>query len=294
MTAPRQQTIRVSRQWLDLMARLQQRPGRVMIVGPIDSGKSTLAVWLAARLAENSTVASVDADVGQSRIGPPGSIGLRLPDGAEQHYFVGDVTPATRAPAVLSGLVRAVTEAEGCGGRTVVVDTTGYVDGDGALALKVAKVELLAPLHVVAIGDSKPLRRIATAVGDLSGVEVARVATADSITTKPPALRRQYRADRFAEALEGSNLRWIEMRGKAVQGTADAPGGDRVGLLTGFQDRRHRLVCIGLLRSIDRKGGRILVQAPEAAELAAGVVFGDVCIGSDGRQIDENHGADRP
>ena len=294
MTAPRQQTIRVSRQWLGLLARLQQQPGRAMVVGPIDSGKSTLAVWLAARLAENSPVASVDADIGQSRIGPPGSIGLRPADGAEQHYFVGDVTPAARAPAVLSGLIRAVTEAEAGGARAVVVDTTGWVDGDAALALKVAKIELLAPVHVVAIGDSKPLRRIAAAVGDLSGVEVARLATADSITTKPPALRRQYRADRFAEALAGSNLRWIDMRGRAVQGTADAPGGDRVGLLTGFQDRRHHLVCIGLLRSIDRKGGRILVQAPEAAESATGIVFGDICLGSDGRQIDETHGADRP
>lgn len=293
MSAPRQQAVRVSRQWLELLTRLQQRPGRVLIVGPVDSGKSTLAVWLADRMAENGPVASIDADVGQSRIGPPGTIGLRHGDGAEHCYFVGDVTPTGCMPAVLSGLTRAVATGE-AGGRSIIIDTTGYVDGDAALGLKVAKVEMLAPVRVVAIGDGLAIRRISAAVGDMSGVQLHRVATADTINSKSPASRRQYRADRFAEVLAGSNLRWIDLHGKSVQGTADGPGGDRVGLLTGFQDAHHRLVCLGLLKSVDRRGGRILVQAPESAERATGVVFGAVCLDGDGRQIDQTRGVDRP
>ncbi len=292
MSLPERRAIRVSREWLGLLDELRRSPCRVMVVGPIDSGKSTLAAWLTERLSESLPVASIDTDVGQSRIGPPATVGLVRSDGDEHHYFVGDVTPADRAAAMLSGLLRAVDDAERDADSAVIIDTTGYVDGDAALAMKVAKVEMLLPLCVVAIGDSRPVRRIAAAVGDLAGVSLMRVPTADSIAPKSSALRRQYRADRFAEALAGSNLRWIDLHGRAIQGTADGPDGERSGLLTGFQDRHHHLVCLGLLKSVDRRGGRILAQASASAEQASGVVFGHICLGSDGRRLDEKHGAD--
>ena len=47
-----------------------------MVVGASDTGKTTLTAYLAGALAaRGETVAVVDADVGQSEIGPPTTVG---------------------------------------------------------------------------------------------------------------------------------------------------------------------------------------------------------------------------
>src|SRR5437868_9368344 len=89
--------------WDAALHRAAALTGTVALIGPPDSGKSTFALALANRLAEAGRPAAViDADVGQSEIGPPGAIGMarvERPVGALSEVrvrglaFGGDISP---------------------------------------------------------------------------------------------------------------------------------------------------------------------------------------------------------
>src|SRR5437773_5789241 len=86
------------------MAVAQARDARVvLVIGETDTGKTSFTTYLANRLlAENLSVGVVDADLGQSDIGPPTTVGLgrlcppveRLADAEVLGlYFVGSTSP---------------------------------------------------------------------------------------------------------------------------------------------------------------------------------------------------------
>jgi hypothetical protein len=66
--------------WPAVLVEELTRPGRPgkgpwLFLGAPDTGKTTLIEALAVRLANDHTVAIVDADIGQSHIGPPTTVG---------------------------------------------------------------------------------------------------------------------------------------------------------------------------------------------------------------------------
>ncbi len=134
--------------------------GTLFLVGATDSGKSTLAALLASEAhAAGRKTAVVDADIGQSSIGPPACIGMagvhsniRSLDAlrADASDFVGASSPKghlLQCAASISAMAAAARrEAD-----TVIVDTTGLIAGPFARAFKGAKVRLLDPDVVIAL-----------------------------------------------------------------------------------------------------------------------------------------------
>jgi polynucleotide 5'-hydroxyl-kinase GRC3/NOL9 len=126
------------------------RAARVTIViGASDAGKTTLLGLLARRLAREERVAVVDADLGQSEIGPPGTVGLaeiRDPDApvsaadVRALAFVGVSTPAQDVSGTIAATGRMVTRARREDFARVLVDTSGLVAGGLGRALKSAKI----------------------------------------------------------------------------------------------------------------------------------------------------------
>jgi polynucleotide 5'-hydroxyl-kinase GRC3/NOL9 len=80
-------------------------PGVVLLLGGIDTGKTTFGIELLRRATGAGIPAGiVDADIGQSTVGPPTTVGLKLGAGMEQVTretvraadglgFVGSITP---------------------------------------------------------------------------------------------------------------------------------------------------------------------------------------------------------
>jgi len=138
-----------------------RRPLKVFLLGPTDSGKTTLAAFLASvAAAAGLKVAVVDADVGQSEIGPPGCVGLGFASGpverlrdvpATYSYFVGSNSPEllsfTTAMAARNAVDRALADSP----DLVIIDTTGLVWGRTARFLKNTKIELIDPTHILAL-----------------------------------------------------------------------------------------------------------------------------------------------
>ena len=78
----------MSKDWADRIAQDFQRQGLLergacLVLGGADTGKTTLALALAGKIAGSRPVAIVDADIGQSHIGPPSTVGWAVVDNPE-------------------------------------------------------------------------------------------------------------------------------------------------------------------------------------------------------------------
>jgi len=66
-------------EWEELFRELRKLKGTALLLGATDSGKSTLVKYLARRLvAETVKVSVIDSDVGQSSLGLPGTISMKV------------------------------------------------------------------------------------------------------------------------------------------------------------------------------------------------------------------------
>ena len=99
-------------EWENLGKNLLQHAGSTVVIGAINSGKSTLIQYLLRRFIENrTTIALVDTDIGQSSLGIPGTITMKVfkkPKDieafhAEETFFVGSLNPAQKIPMMIEG-----------------------------------------------------------------------------------------------------------------------------------------------------------------------------------------------
>src|SRR5438105_14650046 len=171
-----------------------------LILGTSDTGKTSLAARLAGALAaRGDRVAVVDADVGQSEIGPPTTVGLgrvtgelaRLADAEVLALeFVGDTSPVRYLRETAEATGRLVRRALSAGFERVLVDTGGLVEGPLGLALKRAKIRAVDPDLVLVLqrrDESEPIARPLESGGGRP--RVVRLAPSSAVV-RPTATRR--------------------------------------------------------------------------------------------------------
>lgn len=242
----------LSHELIDRLARLRT----VMIVGAMDTGKSTGAKTVARRALElGRTVAYVDADTGNPTIGPPACAALKLVrdpsdidnlDDADRLHFVGGISPDRLisqhviATAALATASRDLAD-------LVVIDTTGAVSGVVGETLKYHKVELIRPEVVVAFQRGSEMEPIVGMLHRFFSVEVITAPADSNVMPSSPDERAARRAMRFKREFAAPLDRW------RVRPTVFAPTlpvgldlGRLDGVLVGIQDGEGR--CLGLGR----------------------------------------------
>jgi polynucleotide 5'-hydroxyl-kinase GRC3/NOL9 len=177
----------------------------VMVIGRVDTGKSTFCRHLASvAIARGLKVGVVDADVGQSWIGPPTTVGMKIftqdPAPAifpDSFYFVGSVSPEKHLLQTTVGVKSMVEAAISSGAELVIVDTTGLVDGPIGRALKSSKIDLVKPDHIVCFQRASELETL------IKGIEANcrahRLETSRNVKKRNQNSRRTYRQERFRE-----------------------------------------------------------------------------------------------
>lgn len=256
-----------------------------VIVGAGDTGKTTLAARLASALAaRGARVAVVDADVGQSEIGPPTTVGLgavtrplaRLSDAdVVALEFIGDTSPVRRIGPTADATARLVRRALAEGFAHVIVDTGGLVEGALGLALKRAKLRAVDPDVVIVVqrrDESEPLAR---AVSGAERPAVVRVPALPAATRRTQTQRRLYR-DRALERYFDSAASISVPLGRVVtRGPLGAPPVAIVeGLLVGVVGPEGNTVGVGRVRGVE--GDRVIIDTPVAPAQIAQVVTGRV------------------
>lgn len=146
----------------------------VMIVGDVDSGKTSFCTYLANRALEKKLkVAVIDADLGQSDLGPPSTIGFSrivtpvkdlFEVEAENAYFIGLTSPSgvtEEAIEKLSSLKSTVLKNDV---DLLIVNTDGWIEGEEAAAYKIRLIEEAGPDIVVGIQQENELSPILNAL----------------------------------------------------------------------------------------------------------------------------------
>ncbi|MEX0873442.1 MAG: Clp1/GlmU family protein [Actinomycetota bacterium] len=202
----------------DAIATLAAQPGRVFVLGAVDSGKTTFSRTLArAGLDAGHGVALIDADLAQSTIGPPGTVGLKLVrEGADLAEdappdalaFVGAVSPRGFHLPLVTGTAKLVMRAIEMGARLIIVDTSGLIDGVSGQLLKLAKAELCRPRHVVALARGGELDPIVGVLERFLGAEVLKLGVHPGIGMRSVDERAAYREERLKAFLGPQVYRW--------------------------------------------------------------------------------------
>lgn len=187
----------------------------VLVIGSTDTGKTMFCRFLVERgVSQGLKVGLIDADVGQSQIGPPTTIGLKIlsetPDWdeveADNLYFVGWISPDGHLLRCVTGVRLMSDAALRAGANFVVIDTTGYVSGTGAIAFKRHKIEIINPRHLVCIQRSGELDAIISGFDASHSTKIYRLSPHQAANSKTRKYRRKYRETRinryFSETVE--------------------------------------------------------------------------------------------
>jgi len=213
-------------EWERIASCIVQPQQIVLVIGAIDVGKSTFCRFLVEQaVSQGLTVGLVDADVGQSQVGPPTTIGLKvfsqkpnwLNTEADDLYFVGSTSPERHLLQCTTGVRWMVDAALGAGTDFIVVDTSGYVEGMGAIALKQHKVELIRPSCLVCIRRSSELDPIVACFDAFHFIQIHLISPHQAVTSKTNEFRRKYREScfnlYFSETV-GEKLPFEQIRGQ--------------------------------------------------------------------------------
>jgi polynucleotide 5'-hydroxyl-kinase GRC3/NOL9 len=258
-----------------------------MVIGATDTGKTTLVTALARALASGGfRTAVLDADLGQSEIGPPTTIGLgEVGDDLDQLgqvrvlalHFVGTTSPVGNLLGTLVGTRALLDRARALGFERVVIDTSGLVSGDVGRALKQAKMELLDPGLVVCLERAGECGPIVEGYRGVSRPRILRLPASPLARSRAPEERRQHRQRRLAAYFAGARRRELALDRVGVR----VPGGEPLGpehagavagALAGLLDGRRRTLGLGVVRGVSLERRLLVVDTPVLGDVAAVVI----------------------
>ena len=147
--------------WEEAVNKILSAEGRVevAVLGGIDSGKSSFCIYLANMALNNGrSVALVDGDLGQSDIGPPGTLGLSFigkpiidPFNLQPDHliFIGITSPYNVIEPAINGLMELRDKAVSAGSNFVIINTDGWIEGFDAVNYKYRLLSsLLSLIHI--------------------------------------------------------------------------------------------------------------------------------------------------
>jgi polynucleotide 5'-hydroxyl-kinase GRC3/NOL9 len=273
--------IAAPKEWVALLDVLKEEKGIAILLGATDAGKSTLAKFLILHLCQRGLkVALIDADIGQSFLGPPTTIGLSVfkPDpgwevvfSPPEIFFVGSATPEGHFPIFLKGVKRMVDKAASYGVDVILVDTTGFVLGEGGKELKRKKIDLLSPRFILALQKTDELEPILEYYRGNPLLRIWRLPLSEQVKPRSMEERKAHRTNRFQEYFKHSVIHELAVEEVQVEGEVLDPNGETLpldwalrinGLLIGLKDSNDETLALGLIRNYFDEKKVVRVSTP--------------------------------
>lgn len=270
--------------------------GTILLLGGIDTGKTSFGLTLAETArSRGMAVAYIDADIGQSTIGPPTCVGLKFCSGlevvdaesvavADELGFVGNTSPEGHLLPVVSATSRLVDHARRAGSELVIVDTSGFISGVQAQILKYYKLELVKPDAVVGFERGEELEPILGVIRRFMPVEVTSLRVESAIVERSVEERLVSREERFAAYFQPPLSRWRLKTSVFMPTIPPEMDLSRLdGLVVGLEDGKGRCTGIGLLEFDAEE--KVFRMVSPVAESAAGLRLGSIRLSTDGKKL---------
>ncbi|HVF12010.1 MAG TPA: Clp1/GlmU family protein [Actinomycetota bacterium] len=279
-----------------LIDRLITSRGTIVLLGGIDTGKTSFGLSVAeAARAQGIAVGYVDADVGQSTIGPPTCVGLKLCHGmdkvdaesvavADELAFVGSTSPEGHLLPQVASTARLVDHARAAGCELIIVDTSALISGVYAELLKYYKMDLIRPSSVVGFQRGMELDPILGVVSRFFPVDLAVLKVETEVVERSAEERLSAREERLASYFQPPLSRWrvkTTVFMPAIPPETDLAKLD--GLVVGLEDGTGTCKGIGLLEY--DKDEDVLRMVSTLTEGAKGLRLGSIRITSAGKML---------
>ncbi|MBI4608732.1 MAG: hypothetical protein HY726_06985 [Candidatus Rokubacteria bacterium] len=193
----------------------------ILIIGETDTGKTSFTTYLAnGLLGRGDRVGVVDADLGQSDIGPPTTVGLGLISQPVEQlgeaevaglYFVGSTSPQGHLLPTVIGTKRMVDKALTLGLDRVLVDTSGLVQGELGRALKQHKIDLIDPDVLCCLQHGDECEPILKPYAAGRRPEVLRVASSRAGRKRSQEERRLHRERTLQAYFHGARTLYLDL-----------------------------------------------------------------------------------
>ena len=262
--------------------RHDQKPLILFLLGGVDVGKTYTATALANRCYEHGLkVAVVDADVGQSDIGPPCCIGMGILEREIQKisevplhslYFVGNTSPNGCMRECVNGAAAAAKKAKKLKADIIIVDSTGWIEGEDAERFKLSEIKAIDPSIVIAIEREDELGHITQHLNK----EVIKLRMSSETRSRTREERRALREEaynRYFRAAEDSvfelsTLAWLPEEGTIVGLFDRICEGNGEG-----EDEYGGIQGLGILREIDYEREKAVVFTPVDTDTGDGATI---------------------
>jgi polynucleotide 5'-hydroxyl-kinase GRC3/NOL9 len=261
--------------WADKIA--QQLIGRglthegiCLVLGAADTGKTTLVESVTRHAASSQPVAVVDADIGQSHIGPPTTVGWALVDNPQIDFsqlaangisFVGDVTPVGHLLQLAAAIAQCVRQAAEAA-ASIMVDTPGLVHGPAACALWWTVQRILQPKSMLAVQRGDELDDVISGLRHLD-LRLELIQSPPQIQSKSPQSRRTYRQKQFKNYFQDSHSYSISLKDISIQYDRPSNPANLVHRLVALRDDKGKDVAIGLIEDWQDSKKTAVVRAPQ-------------------------------
>jgi polynucleotide 5'-hydroxyl-kinase GRC3/NOL9 len=253
-----------------LLSKNLMQKGTCLILGASDTGKTTLAEALAKHLAKHQPVGIIDADIGQSHIGIPTTVGWGIVDKPQVDFsqlavggisFVGDITPVGHLLQLTAAIVQCFQRISKLA-ELIIIDTPGFVRGPTAAALWWTVERILQPELILAVQRNDELQCI---LGGLQSVghKLERIECPPQMPTKSPQERQRYRQNQFNKYFRDSCLYNISLSEVAVQRSRNLSSNSLINRLVALRDGKGVDIAIGQVKDWQCDKGVAVVRTPQ-------------------------------
>ena len=239
----------------------------VYMLGSTDVGKTHTVREIANMCYDwGLRVAIIDADVGQSDIGPPCCIGMgmlheRIMNLCDVEpwrlYFAGNTSPSGCTNECLRGIAAAVHDAKALNPDIIVVDSTGWIEGEEARNFKLREITLIEPSLIIAIERESELEAILRLL--FNNIHILRLHADDRVVRRTREDRRQMRAYSYRRYFR--TAKW-----RAFPSIKVCDSRLEVGRLAGLFDARKTCLGLGILMGVN--DGCVVIFTPVSGDVS--------------------------
>jgi len=300
--------------WKDAAGAILSRKERktILVIGGVDSGKTSFCTYLAnSALALGYSVALLDSDLGQSDVGPPGTLSLvtikepvydLFKLRPEELFFVGVTSPSAKVSTILKAVAILKDRSLEKGANLIIVNTDGWVDGEEAINYKVELVKVVHPEYVIVIKTADELKQ---RVSNLENVKVLFVDPPENIKKRDRETRKILRESAYKKYLRDAKIRsfplaWVKIHGGAeFDWLAEEKSGkirnkeDRLsvssteaeGLLVALKDAGDTVLGIGIICQVDCEKSLVKIWTPVKGTVST-IELGQIRLDKEGNEVD--------
>ncbi len=228
--------------------KITKRPVTVMVLGGIDSGKTSFCTYLTNKaIFAKRKIAILDCDLGQSDIGPPSTIAYTFVTKpvtdlfnlhAKDAFFVGVISPSKVEDKLIDGLVLLKEKILAGSPDIVLVNTDGWIEGECAVNHKVRLVGQLHPDIVFYLRREDQQSPLTTSLGDFRTISVE---TPLIVKERSIEKRRDLRELGYKKYLKNAKVLSLSLSWVTIE------GGELLGLCRGSMSMRKANTICSLL-----------------------------------------------